>query len=346
MAWRSTRGRHRFAMCWPSTEPGRHVVAHLDPARYRRHAIHGEDRAWAETNCYTDLLVEVVHALGHEPEAMLAFTLAADFEGDQWTFFKPPPADLYALYGLDVQELALWRPLADHAREQVEAGHLVLLEADSHYLPDTAGTAYRASHAKTTIGINAIDLAGRRLGYFHNAGYFALQGEDFDEVFQVAGRPHVRVLPPYAEFVKWRRDFAPPRGAALVEGSLALLRTHLGRAPRDNPFPRFKARFAADLDWLMRAEIERFHAYSFATLRQFGACYELAATYLGWLGPQGVAGLGEPAAALRSIAEQAKALQFQLARAMTRGKSLDLSSLDHMGAQWERALAPLAARFA
>jgi len=41
--------------------------------------------------------------------------VAIDFEGDQWTFFKPPHEDLKALYGIDVQELYVWRPLLEHA---------------------------------------------------------------------------------------------------------------------------------------------------------------------------------------------------------------------------------------
>ena len=200
-------------MCWPSVDPGRHVVARLDPATYRPHSIHGADRAWAETNCYTDLVVELTHALGFEPVAMLPYTLAIDFEGDQWTFFKPATHDLWELYGFDVQELAIWRQLGQHVAEQVEAGYPVLVEVDAFHLPDTAGTAYRLAHSKTTIGVNDIDLPRERLGYFHNAGYFMLEGEDFRELLQVGGAPHARVLPPYVEFIKWRRGFTPPRGA-------------------------------------------------------------------------------------------------------------------------------------
>ena len=70
-------------MCWPSPDPRPFAVARLDPATYRRHPIHGEDRAWPETNCYTDLVVEMAHALGFDPVAMLPCTLAVDFEGDQ-----------------------------------------------------------------------------------------------------------------------------------------------------------------------------------------------------------------------------------------------------------------------
>ena len=332
-------------MCWPSTDAPRNPIAAIDPATYRRHPIHGEERIWGETNCYTDLVVELLHGLGFEPAAMLAFTLAIDFEGDQWTFFKPPHHDLDALYGADVQELAIWRPLADHVAEQVDAGRPVLVELDSWFLPDTAGTAYRRAHQKTTVAVNAIDVGRRRLGYFHNAGYFALEGDDFRDVFQLDGLAHERMLPPYVEYVKWRPGFTPPRGQALVDASVDLLRRHLARVPASNPFPRFKARFEQDLEWLMKAPIERFHTYSFATLRQYGACFELAETYLRWLAASGVDGLAAPAGALRDVAQTAKAFQFQLARAMARRKPLELGAIDAMGAQWSRAMDGLRRRF-
>ena len=324
-------------MCSPSTEARRNFIAPLEPASYRRHGIHGDGRIWAETNCYTDLLIELVHALGHEPAACLAFTLPVDFEGDQWTFFKPAHAELMRLYGLDIQELAIWRPVLDHVVEQVGRGNPVLVELDSFYLPDTAGTAYRLTHTKTTVGVNEIDPALKRMGYFHNAGYFVVQGEDFDKLFDIG------VLPPYVEFVK-RRDGALA-GDALVQASLELLKTHLARVPEANPFGAFRKRFEQDLAWLMQAPIERFHAYSFATLRQYGACFELAETYLRWLGSNGVDGVEEPAQALRDIAETAKAFQFQLARSMARKKPLELSAIDAMGAKWEGAMSALKARF-
>jgi uncharacterized protein DUF1839 len=332
-------------MCWPSPESRRLQVAALDPATYQRHRVHGEERIWAETNCYTDLLIELTHGLGHEPVAMLAFTLAIDFEGDQWTFFKPPAADLYALYGFDIQELAIWRPLAEQVAEQVDAGRPVLVELDAWFLPDTAGTAYGRAHMKTTVGVNEIDIARRRLGYFHNAGYYALEGDDFRNIFQVDGPAHERMLPPYVEYVKWRGGSAPPRGAELAARAMTLLPRHLERAPADNPFPRFKARFERDLAGLLAADIERFHAYSFANLRQYGACFELAETYLRWMGEQGVEGVEAPAQSFRAIAQSAKAFQFQLARSMARGKALDLGPLDAMGGHWERGMGRLRERF-
>jgi hypothetical protein len=303
---------------------------------YRRHRIHGEDRTWAETNCYTDLLIELAHSLGHEPIAMLPFTLAIDFEGDQWTFFKPALSDLAALYGLDIQELAIWRPVIEHVEEQVHAGRPVLVELDSFFLPDTAGTAYKLAHQKTTVGVDDIDVAAARMGYFHNQGYYAVEGEDFRRIFDITG------LPPYAEFVKTVPGFLAPD---LVETSLGLLRGHLARAPRDNPFTRFKARFARDLEQLLAADLDHFHKYSFATLRQYGACFELAETYLRWLGEKGIAGLEVSCGAFQQISQTAKAFQFQLARSMARKKPLDLAPLDAMAAQWDVGMTLLRSRY-
>ncbi|HYC60988.1 MAG TPA: DUF1839 family protein [Thermoanaerobaculia bacterium] len=309
-------------------------VLDLAPATYRRHAIHGQERIWAETNCYVDLWVELLHALGREPIAALPFTLAIDFEGDQWTFFKFPLSDLYELYGVDVQELAIWRPLTAHLEEQIGRGRPVLVELDSYYLPDTAGTAYQLAHVKTTVAAVKIDVEQQRLGYFHNAGYYELQGDDFSAVLQPPG------LPPYVEFVKVREV-----GGDAVRTSLQHLRKHLQLAPESNPFASFKERFARDLEGLLRESLDTFHQYSFATLRQLGACYELSATYLQWLSANGQAELEEPTRALLEISESAKAFQFQLARAMARRKPLDLSPLDAMGERWERAIGGLKARY-
>ena len=316
------------------------IVA-LDPSTYQRHLIHGENRVWSETNCYSDVVIELLHGLGREPIAALAFTFTTDFEGDQWTFFKFPDSDLLELYGLDIQELAVWRPLVDHITEQVTTGRPVLVELDSYFLPDTAGSAYKLAHVKSTVAVNEIDTEHRHLGYFHNQGYYALGGADFSDVFQLEGLVHERMLPPYIEYVKTRPDFEAPTARRLLEVSLSLLKKHLARVPRDNPFVQFKARFAQDLEWLMNADMERFHAYSFATLRQYGACFELSETYLRWLGEQGVNELEGALTAFQKISQTAKMFQFQFARSMARKKPLDLSPLDVMAAQWELGISLL-----
>jgi hypothetical protein len=318
-------------------------VTSIDPARYERHAIHGEGRIWAETNCYVDLWVELLHALGHEPIAALPFTFAIDFEGDQWTFFKFPLRDLYELYGIDVQELVIWRPLVRHIEEQVERGRPVLVELDSFYLPDTTGSAYRSAHVKTTVAVMDIDVQAATLGYFHGQGFFRLEGPDFFDVLHIAEDDPAR-LPPFVEFAKIRDEGR--REPASVGASLALLRRHLELVPRENPFTGFRARLAEDMKTLACEDLGVFHLYSFATLRQCGACYELSATYLDWLIGRGEAGLEAVAGAFRDLSEGAKRLQFQLARAMSRRGSLDLSPLDDMAARWERATDALRARYA
>jgi hypothetical protein len=316
-------------------------VLPLDPATYQRHAIHRGDRIWAETNCYVDVWIELIHALGHEPIAALPFTFAIDFEGDQWTFFKFPLLDLYDLYGLDVQELALWRPAVAHIEEQVGRGRPVLIELDSFHLPDTAGTAYRTAHVKSTVAVMEIDVAQHVLGYFHNQGYYHLEGDDFVDVLRLREPREDIVLPPYAEFVKVRDR---PDGD-LAATSIALLRKHLRLVPRANPFVAFRARFERDLAQLLEESLDTFHAYSFATLRQYGACFELSATYLQWLAVHGEAGLDDATRAFLDIAESAKTFQFQLARAMARRKPLELAPLDAMGERWEQGIATLKGRY-
>jgi hypothetical protein len=134
-------------------------------------------------------------------------------------------------------------------------------------------------------------------------------------------------------------------GRPLVERSIAVLRKQIELIPVANPFPSFKARIETDLKWLMNEPIDTFHLYSFATLRQFGACYELSATYLRWLEQHGEVELNDIAHAFTELSDGAKTMQFQLARAMARHKPLDLSTLDAMAATWQRGTAALKARY-
>ena len=115
----------------------------LDPADYAPSALHHPDRTFRETNCYVDLWIELLHALGIDPASAMAFACTVDFEGDQWTFFKPPPDELMRLYGIDVHEMQLYRPTVDHVIEQLTAGRTMIIEADSFYMPDRAATSYR-----------------------------------------------------------------------------------------------------------------------------------------------------------------------------------------------------------
>jgi hypothetical protein len=301
----------------------------LDHARHAPHALHGAARTWGETNCYADLWIEVLHALGLEPHAMLAHVLFVDIEGDQWTFFKPPLADLDLLYGIDVQELQLWDGVAGHVVEQLSRKRLVLAEVDAFYLPDTTGTTYRTSHTKTTIGIERADTGERRLGYFHNAGYYELTGEDYDGILEPAPP-----LPPYAEFVKLDRISRLP-GHELRQRSRSLLARHWSRKPAGNPILGFGLGFPRHVERLS-GDLERFHAFSFASLRQCGAAYELAARYLRWLLPETADALAA-ADDFEAIALASKTALLRLARAAVNRRAMDLEPLLGVASRWDDA---------
>ena len=322
-----------------------HRIRDLNPATYGRHPIHAADRVWSETNCYVDVVAELLHGLGLEPLAALPFTLSVDFEGDQWTFFKFAPADILELYALHINELNPWRELVLHVEEQVARGRPVLVELDSFYLPDTHGSAYKIAHVKSTVAVNAIDVGERWLGYFHGQGYHELRGDDFEQIFQTDGLVHERMLPPYIEYVKPVDEPRPSSRPELHEASLRCLRRHLALVPRANPFHAFERRFREDLAWLQAGPIETFHNYAFATFRQYGACFELLATYLRWLADGGERCLEPAIDAFTRVSTGAKTLQFQLARAIARGNDVPLGPLTEMATLWERGVATVADRY-
>jgi hypothetical protein len=311
----------------------------LDASTYVSHDLHRSERIWPETNCYVDLWIELLHALRLDPVASMAFTVAMDFEGDQWTFFKQPPGDIYALYGIDVQELAIWRPLAIQLAEQVQRGRVALVEVDAFHLPDTAGVSYHLEHTKTTIGVQSIDLDAHNLGYFHSSGYFNLGTADFDAIFDASGVG----LAPYTEIAKLdhlvRRSHAELTAIASDQ-----LRQYLARVPGVNPVISYRERYARDARWLAGEDMSMFYKYAFATLRQCGACAEMASTFLAWL----AAATGDSQAAapeFAKIAAAAKAMQFKIARMMATGKPVDVTPLlDQMEGAWDGAMSSLLKR--
>jgi hypothetical protein len=292
------------------------VFPGIRPETYRPHALHDKERMWPETNCYIDLWIEVLNTLGLPPEAMLGFTLAQDFEGDQFTFFKVPLEDLESLYGITCTELAIFDRIERHVETQIARGRLCLVEMDSFYMPDTAGVAYGLEHGKTTIGINRLDMSARSLDYFHNGGFFHLEGDDFDGLFQTLAGPEALPLLPYTEFAKLPTVL--PDEAQMRTTAKVLLRRHFARRPKANPFADFATVFPAQVEALASRDFDAFHKYAFNTLRQFGANFELLATHLAWIDP-GNAFEAERAAVLK-ISEIGKTVQFQVARAVNRKK--------------------------
>jgi Domain of unknown function (DUF1839) len=319
------------------------VLLGLDPAAYRPHSLHLPDRQFPETNCYTDLWIELLHAHGFEPLAMLAYCIPVDFEGDQWTFFKPPLEDLVRLYGLEVQELVVYRSLPEHVASQLELGRTAIVEVDAYYLPDTAGRSYREQHEKSSVAVESIDTVRERMRYFHNQGFYEVEGEDYRNVLRIGREFSADVLPPYVELVRGDRlPACPPESLRSVAAEL--LDVQLGRLPRDNPVERFGASLAEDLPRLLDDQ-QAYHLYAFATIRQCGAAWDTAAAFLAWLSDGEDGEIAEASAACAELAAGSKTLLFKLARASATGRPLDPApAIAELSTCWDRAVGLLGAR--
>jgi hypothetical protein len=309
-----------------------HSISALDPRSYQPHFSHSADtRIWRETNCYVDLWIETLHALGHDPVASFAAALSTDHDGEQWTFLKMEQSDLRDLYGLEVTEDTLWRPILESIESGPARGLLHTVEVDSWWLPDTAGTDYRTGHVKTTIVPARVDRDAQTMVYFHNAGLFELHGEDFVGIFGLAGQPD-GLLPPYVEQIRSFPDRVQP------DAVLAVVREHISRRAPGDPMARFADSIQDAVTWLPERGLETFHHWAFATLRQCGASAELAsdlATHLGSGPAPAAAAATEP---FLLVAQGAKAIQFKLARA-ARGKKVDVeAAMADMSASWSKAL--------
>lgn len=294
--------------------------------------LHASDRDWRESNCYVDVWFEVLGALGLEAHACLGFALGAEFEHDQWTFHKPGFDDLHELYGIRVEELNLWRGILDHCLVQVRAGRLPLLEVDTFFLPD-ATLEHHVTHGKTTIAVNAVDPVAGRLGYFHNCAYHELAGDDFRGLFRLDPQTGAQ-LPPYCETIKLDRVVRRSQ-AELKQIASSLLRRHLDRAPDGNPFHAFAPSLKDTVAWLVGQPEQEFHGCMFATLRQCGSAYELAARHLAWLGPERAP--VQAAEAFSAISGIAKRMILKIARMVQSGRVKDVhEDVAIMAREWER----------
>lgn len=311
------------------TSPARSLSGH-DPGAYERHPLHAPERAYMETNCYADVLIELLHACGYEPLAAFGHLVRMDFETDQWTFFKPGPDDLERLYGIDIHEMQPYRPLPVQIAEQLDCRRTMIVELDAWWLPDTAATSYRAEHVKTSVAADAIDPDAERLSYFHGPGLFELSGEDYRGVFRLDGADP-GVLAPYTELVRFDAG-ERPEGERLRAVALEVIRRHLALRPRANPFERFGARLNEDLPALLEGGPADYHAYAFATVRMAGAAFELLTDHARWL----FGGAVQPAAAaMEEIVDGCKALSFRLARR----RAFDPApAIDALAGAWDRAL--------
>ncbi len=311
------------------------LTVSAEPDTYQPHFTHSPDRIWPETNCYFDLWIELLHGLGLDPVPSFASALSADHDGMHWSFLKPLPEDIRRLYGLEVAEENVWMPVLDTVESGPERGVLHTVEVDSWWLPDTAGTAYRADHVKTTIVPTRVDRDRKLMWYLHNAGLYELRDDDFDGVFGLTAGASTALLP-YIEQIRSYPDRREPGALQRITGE------HLSRRPDGNPVQRLADGLRQAAEWLPHDGMPRFHRWAFATLRQCGATAELAADFVVHL-DQLYPGAAAAEVAFRSVASGAKSVQFKMARLAT-GRTVDVEAkLAHMADQWNTGMTTLAA---
>jgi hypothetical protein len=294
---------------------------------HTKHYLHANDREWPQSNCSVDLWIEVLHHWGFDPVSAMAFTVALDYEGDQFTFYKIPPGDLESLYNVQLLELSVFDDLEQHVVEQVKRGRIVLVEQDGFYLPDTKGITYRAAHKKTTIGVNSIDPTNGTLTYFHNDIFGTLDGEDYQHVMYKADPP---VLFPYTEFIK-RHDMRTRSEVDYKRAALLLLQKHMIRMPQQSPVAAFRRAFAAHVHKLNPVS---FHEFAFNHFRMFGSNFEYLGSFLKWL-------TGDHVQACTQLAKISKLMQFKTLRMVSREK---FDPLDEQFNQLEENYARLVVR--
>lgn len=303
----------------------------LDPSTYQPHPIHSAGTIYPLTNCYVDVVIELLHAHGDEPLACLGSALSIDHEGDQFTFLKPRPQDLEDLYGVDIHEMNPYRDLRAQVLDQLARRRTVIVEVDAWWLPDTGGDSYRSAHVKTSIAVAQLDPEAERLLYFHNGGLYALDGEDFAQVLSTDLGRDRQTLPPYVDLVRF--DAGPGlAGTDLRAAARDLLPVHLARRPATNPFTSFLTQVHDELPLLADLEEQHVHDLAFATTRAAGGAAVLAAAHVRWL----LGDKAEPAAAcLDRVATATRSLTIRFARK----KPFDPTPLvEGMAQDWAQAL--------
>ena len=238
---------------------------------------------------------------------------ALDFEGDQWTFFKPHPADLELLFGVDIHEMQPYRPLPVQIAELIARG------------PDDDGRARRlvpARHRGHELSPRAREDLGRGRGDRPRRGAAPLLPQRV--AVRARGRGLPRRLPPRPR-CSGRRAAAVHRAGPLRRRASAGRATELQGAARERlrgHLDRGRARRTRssasagsspiDLPACSTATSRDYHAYAFATVRMAGGRVRalrrprrLAA------GRSGCAGVGGDGGDRRRLAS---VLGFKLAR--------------------------------
>ncbi len=287
------------------------------------------ERNYVETNCYTDILIELLHARGDEPLAMMGCVLADRLRGRPVDVLQAAARRTWSASTGSTSTRCSPTGRGRPDRRADRPGRTMIVELDSWYLPDTAATSYRTEHVKSCVIAEAIDPEGERLRYFHGAWLLRARGRGLPRRLPL-GQVSDDVLPPYTELV--RLDAGARCGARSCARPRAELLASISRGPPDNPFVRFGEQLGRELPRLLEGDAAGYHDYAFATVRMVGSAFEAGASHVEWvLGERGAAA----AAAMGRIVEGCKTLSFKLARR----REFDPGRRDGCLAAWTRRFA-------
>lgn len=302
------------------------------------HPWHQGERVWSATNSHVDVWIELLHSLDLDPAPVVIPALCSDFQGDQWTLTTLSTADLWACYGIAVEELFVWRPLLAHVVEQLDRGNAVLVEVDAFHLPDMVGSSYHREHIKSLIAITGYDRLSHRLRYLHGTVGAEVEGDDLDSLL-TAGIGAAE-LAPHARIVRLDR-LAPRTPAERAQIGIALARFHGTRLPARNPVRDFGDALRTHGAWLAGGDTEHYQRWAFATLQQCGAAFEVGADVCAFLAHH-----GEPVTAaiapLRTVSHAARALHQRLVRVSQSGRMPEVAhTVEDMAKAWDDAMSVL-----
>ena len=128
-----------------------------------RTPLHAGDRTYPETNCYTDILIELLHARGDEPLAAMGSHGADGLRGRPVDVLQA--ARRRTSSGCSASTSTRCSPTGrcrSRSPSSSRAGRTMIVELDSWYLPDTAATELpHASTSRRSVVAEAIDPEAR-----------------------------------------------------------------------------------------------------------------------------------------------------------------------------------------
>ena len=207
---------------------------------------------YTETNCYTDILIELLHARGDEPLAALGLHAADGLRGRPVDVLQAAPErPRSAVRRSTSTRCSRTGRCPSRSPSRSRRGRTMIVELDSWYLPDTAATSYRTRAREDSVVARGDRPRGRAAALLpQRRRSTSSSGEDYRGVFRLGREFSGDVLPPVHRARPLRRRPAAARAtscaSAAREAAAPRTRAPPGRRTRSSASaPQLDARPAA-----------------------------------------------------------------------------------------------------